>query len=171
MIPRAPIACEQLTSALGAPYADERVQQLAKAFGISKVPQATAKEPDSDLVSQSHGIELQFIDGDSLAGNEVNRFGNAPMVLVSIVLYPTDGTPGFKPYRGQLPGGGSVDDLFEAHVANLGPPTETIEDDGDLVSRSWLLDGFWLSFAYQFTGALRAIGLELASYRALMRSK
>jgi hypothetical protein len=160
-----------LAAALGKPYEHNDVQAIVRQLGLSQVPKAKPKEPDVNLTAKNAGIELSFIDGDYLAGKKVARYGNADMILYSVGLYTAEGEPGYREYQGQLPGGGHITDTLDAHIANLGPPTEVVEDEGEIISRSWTLPGFWLSFAYRPNGALRFAGLILERYMTLMASK
>jgi hypothetical protein len=160
-----------LATALGKPYEHDDVQGIVRQLGLSQVPKAKPKEPDFNLIAKNAGIQLGFIDGDYLAGKKVARYGNADMILYSVTLYTADGEPGYREYRGQLPGGGLISDTLDAHISRLGPPSKVVEDDDEIISRSWTLPGFWLSFAYRPNGALRFAGLILDRYKTLMASK
>lgn len=161
----------EITGAIGKPYAHPDVQAIVQNFGLKALPKAKPDEPDVNLVAKKYGIELGFIDADYLAGEKVARYGNADMIFYSATLYVTEGEPGFAEYQGELPGGGHISDSLDQQIRRLGPPTEIIEDDGDIMSRSWLLDGFWLAFSYRFTGEFRFAGLVLEKYWTLMQSK
>lgn len=160
-----------IISVLGKPFEHPDVQAIVQKFEITKVPKAKANEPDSDLLAKKHGVELGFIDADYLAGKKVARYGNADMIFYSATLYIKEGEPGYKEFQGSLPGGGRITDSLEEHIARLGPPTEVIEDEGIVLSRSWQFDHFWLSFAYRWDGSFRYAALILKEYRTLMRSK
>jgi hypothetical protein len=160
-----------ITNALGKAYEHPDVQAIVNNFGLTQVPRAKAKEPDANLTAKKDGIELGFIDADYLSGKKVARYGNADMIFFSATLYITDGEPGYKQYKGELPGGGLITDTLEQHLARLGPPTETIEDAGDLVSRTWLIDNFWLSFSYGAGGEFQFAALILEKYWTVMLSK
>ena len=162
-----------IINALGKHFEHPDVQAIVQKFGITKVPKAKADEPDSNLSAKKHGIELGFIDADYLAGKKVARYGNADMILYSATLYIKEGEPGYKEYQGTLPGGGRITDSIEEHITRLGPATEIVEDEeeGDVLSRAWQFDGYWLSFSYNWKGEFRFAGLILEEYLTLMRSK
>lgn len=166
---------EVIIKALGKPFEHPDVQAIVQQFDINKVPKAKTDEPDSNLLAKKHGIELGFIDADYLAGKKVARYGNADMVLYSATFYIKDGEPGYKEYKGTLPGGGRISDSIEEHITRLGPATEVIEDEdedgGEILSRAWQLDECWLSFSYNWKGKFRFAQLILEVYLTLMKSK
>ena len=135
------INSDTIAGALGKPYEHPDVQAIVQQLGLINPPKAKPKEPDANLPAKNAGMELRFIDADYLAGKKVARYGNADMILYSVGLYTAEGEPGYKQYNGDLPGGGRITDTLDAHIARLGPPTDEVEDDGDVMSRSWQREG------------------------------
>jgi hypothetical protein len=166
-----PVKANTIAAALGKSYEHQDVHIIVQNFSISKIPRAKPDDPISNLLSKKDGIELGFIDSDYLLGKDVARYGNGDMIFYQAVMYAAGGEPGYKEYKGELPGGGKIGDSLTEHISRLGPPTDIVEDEGEIISRLWLLDGYWLSFAYNWKKELRFAGLILGKYRSLMQSK
>jgi hypothetical protein len=86
------------------------------------------------------------------------------MILTGVTFYAVDGEPGYKEYRGALPGGVSVTDPLEKVLAKLGPPTEVYEDDGIVWTRSWKTDKYWMTFSYDEKGNVKYVQTVLPAY-------
>ena len=162
---------DALIAALGKKFEDQAVQTLVrelKMTKIPKIPKARSKESEDYLEAKDAGIHLGFTDADYLEGRKVARYGNADMILTGITVYAADGEPGYKTFRGTLPGGVTVLDSQEQVLSKLGPATSTYEDEDDhvITGRSWETDKYLMTFVYDQHGNVRYVQLVLPAYFA-----
>jgi hypothetical protein len=155
---------DALVATLGKKFDDKAVQAVVRELKIKSVPKAKPKEPDDYLEAKGDGIQLAFTDNDYLQGRDVPRYGNADMIVTRAFLYAADGEPGYKTFRGTLPGGGHVTDSFEQVVATLGPPTQVNENAGVVNTRNWKTDHYLMTFKYDRQGNVRYVQLILPAY-------
>jgi hypothetical protein len=153
-----------LIAALGKKFNDKTLQTIVRELKIKKIPKAKPKESEDYLESKDAGIQLGFTDGDYLEGRKVARYGKADMILTRFTVYAPDGEPGYKAFRGTLPGGVSVQDTVEQLISKLGPPTEVYEDDGVVYTRSWKTDKYWMTYSYDQHGNVTYVQLVLPAY-------
>src|SRR5712691_4650963 len=155
---------EAILKELGKPYSDVGVQRLVKELGLKKIPKAKPKEPDDYLQAKEFGVELAFTDEDYLGARKVPRYGNADMILTRATLYAPEGEPGYKGFKGLLPGGVALSDSVERVVAKLGPPAQIFERGGVVKTRTWRTDGYLSSFSYSPDGPPKYEQIILAAY-------
>ena len=160
-----------LVTALGKKFDDKSVQAIVRELKIKKIPKAKPKESEDYLEAKDAGIQLAFTDADYLEGRKVARYGNADMILTRITVYAADGEPGYKAFRGTLPGGASISDTLEQVLSKLGPPTKVYEDEGVVYTRSWKMDSFLMTFSYDEQGPVKYVQLNLQAYLDRVRRK
>jgi hypothetical protein len=160
-----------LIAVLGKKFDDNSVQTIVDELKIKGAPKAKPKEPDDYLEAKGEGIQLAFTDGDYLEGRKVPRYGNADMIVTRATLYAADGEPGYKAFRGTLPGGARVSDSPEQLVAKLGAPTKVYEDEGVVYTRSWKTDSYSMTFSYDPQGNVKYVQINLPAYLDRVRRK
>lgn len=155
---------DALIAILGKKFDDQAVQAVVRELKMKGAPKAKPKEPDDYLEAKGDGIQLAFTDQDYLEGRNVPRYGNADMMVTRATVYVAEGEPGYKTFRGTLPGGGHVTDSFEQMVAKLGPPTRVNESAGVVSTRAWKTDRYSMTFKYDRQGNVKYVQLILPAY-------
>jgi hypothetical protein len=134
---------DQLIDLLGFTNTDSPLIEAVKAHGgsIESISPKKMREIISDFIPfADKGVELAFRPREFYEGDYGSPKGEGPYVMVAVFYFP-NGSSKYSAYQGKVPlATGPVTNRDQAFAA-FGKPEETDEEDGQIYSDLWTVEG------------------------------
>ncbi|MBF5004443.1 hypothetical protein [Diaphorobacter caeni] len=137
---------------------------FCSALGSDKAPRAKRSDPDFYFNSDDYQIILHFVDEDYLAKREVEKYGTAPMLLISAEIPVESDTDTRKPVI-QLPIDVVPGVTRKDVLASMGKaPDKSYESSGVVRNDQWFHETCRVVYSYGKEGELKRVQIVSNKY-------
>lgn len=140
---------------LGKYFTEEPIGELLMHFAIAGVPNLKKGDDTAYLSSMERGVELTFVDSESLDG--AAQYPDGALVLGNIRFYGIQGHK-FSPYVGELPADLKFGETKDQVQLRLGAPSWSGLNGSKL---RWNREGIRLIVSFDDKGKVEIVSLDL----------